>query len=219
MATDARKHTAPAAGETPRRQSLNDLSLSINDIIPVANTPERAQYIVDLTAAGFGPTAARPLYFNRADAGGGVERTTNGTDFTWITGPGLAWYSQRTADGSDISGVSSNHDWVPNAISVALPAGAPAGRYAIDGELVMYIDSATDTYIDRRIMWGTTEVEPASSGRGVAFKAAGGDAVRTFRLTMAHTGGAVTVRLDSRITAGGWRWRAATDMRVTWLGL
>lgn len=68
MATDVRRHTAPAAGETPRRQAFNDLSLSINDAVPVANTTERAQLVSDLTAISQAPSTSRPLLVYRADA-------------------------------------------------------------------------------------------------------------------------------------------------------
>lgn len=83
MAVSARKHTVPAGGETPRRQAVNDLAASINDIVPVANATERTQLVTDLTAAGVGPSSARPLYVDRADAPAhsSIERTTDGT--TW----------------------------------------------------------------------------------------------------------------------------------------
>jgi len=64
MATDARKHTAPAAGETPRRQAFNDLSLSINDVVPVANDTERTQALLDL-----GSSATRVLIVRQQDTG------------------------------------------------------------------------------------------------------------------------------------------------------
>lgn len=48
MGTNARKHTVPLAGDQPRRQSFDDLSMSINDVIPIANATERAQLVADL---------------------------------------------------------------------------------------------------------------------------------------------------------------------------
>lgn len=53
MGTDARKHTVPLAGETPRRQAFNDLSLSINDIVPIANATARAQLVTDIGGAAY----------------------------------------------------------------------------------------------------------------------------------------------------------------------
>ncbi|WP_182112881.1 hypothetical protein [Actinotalea sp. JY-7876] len=63
---DARNHLVPASGETPRRQAIADLSLSINDVIIVANTTERAQKVADLGVS-------RPLVFFRLDAPSGRE--------------------------------------------------------------------------------------------------------------------------------------------------
>lgn len=85
MGTDIRRHTAPLPGETPRRRSINDLSLTVNDIVPVANVTERAELVDDLNAASVGPSASRPLYVDRADAAPGMrlESTIDGT--TWIT--------------------------------------------------------------------------------------------------------------------------------------
>lgn len=84
MAVSPRKHTVPAGGERPERAAINRALASVNDIVPVANTTERAQLVADLTADGQPPTAARPLYVHRADmsAVGGLEYTINGT--TWI---------------------------------------------------------------------------------------------------------------------------------------
>jgi len=83
VATDVRKHLAPIGSETPRRQAFNDLSLSICDLVPVANTTARTQLVSDLTAAGYAPSATHPLYVFRADATAGheTEYTRDGT--TW----------------------------------------------------------------------------------------------------------------------------------------
>lgn len=80
MATNARGQTI-LDGTPVTRASIQGLLLQVNDIRPVANTTERAQLVVDLNAAGIGPTAARPLYVDRADAATGqhLERTHNGT--------------------------------------------------------------------------------------------------------------------------------------------
>lgn len=69
MATSPRKHTVPAPGETPRRQSINDLAASINDVVPVANPTERAQLLADLAASTppYVPSLARPLTIWRQD--------------------------------------------------------------------------------------------------------------------------------------------------------
>lgn len=67
MSIDARKHEAPAAGESPRRQTFNDLSLSINDPIPVASVTERAQVVQALADAGFPGTETDPIHLYRTD--------------------------------------------------------------------------------------------------------------------------------------------------------
>lgn len=89
MATDIRRHTAPAAGETPRRQSINDLSLTVNDIVYVANTTARAQLVAGLNTAGVGPSTTRPIYVHRGDATAGkeLEYTTDGTTWTSVAAP------------------------------------------------------------------------------------------------------------------------------------
>lgn len=81
MATDARKHTAPGSAETPKRSSLNDLSLSVNDIVPVANATERDALYTTLTSAPINQVpATRPIYVDRLDTGT-IERNA-----------GTGWY-------------------------------------------------------------------------------------------------------------------------------
>lgn len=83
MATDVRKHKAPIGSETPKRQAFNDLSLSINDLIPVASVSERATLVTNLTSAGYPPSTSKPVVVLRADApaDSNVEMSTDGT--TW----------------------------------------------------------------------------------------------------------------------------------------
>lgn len=77
MVADARGHNVPAAGDTPRRQTLLDLALSINDFVSVANTTDRAQKLADI-----GASAARPLLVYRQDVGR-FEWTIGGTTPVW----------------------------------------------------------------------------------------------------------------------------------------
>lgn len=88
MATNARKHTVPAAGETPRRQVINDLAASINDIVPVPNVTARAQLVADVVAAGH--VWPRPLYVDRTDGGprGLLEKTIDGIRWEGVAGIG-----------------------------------------------------------------------------------------------------------------------------------
>lgn len=77
MVADTRGHNVPAAGDTPRRQTLLDLALSINDFVSVANATDRAQKLADI-----GASAARPLLVYRQDLG----------RFEWTSGGGSpAW--------------------------------------------------------------------------------------------------------------------------------
>lgn len=93
MATDVRGHTVPAATEPPRRQALLDLSLSIRDIVYVANSTARAQLVVDLTTAGHAPSPTRPLYVHRGDAPAGqqLEQTVDGTTWRCVFAADTAW--------------------------------------------------------------------------------------------------------------------------------
>ncbi len=83
MATDAAKHTIPAGTDGMRRQNLLDLSLSINDIIPVANATERDSVYAALVAAGRVPASA-PVRVDRLDTGL-LERNT-GTGWGPVSG-------------------------------------------------------------------------------------------------------------------------------------
>lgn len=78
MATSDRKHTVPAATDTPSRASLLAAFASINDVVPVADVTERST-----AATAIAPTASRPLFVWRADAAVGkeIEVTEDGT--TW----------------------------------------------------------------------------------------------------------------------------------------
>lgn len=101
VAIDARKHVAPAAAETPRRQALNDLSLSIRDFVPVANATERAQIVADLSAAGTPVSATNPLVVIRADApvGAPVEISTDGSAWRSVYSDDTAAWTPVTLDG------------------------------------------------------------------------------------------------------------------------
>ena len=62
MATNARGHTIPAAGETPSRAAIFAPLLTVNDIVMATNATDRAQKITALA-----PSAARPLYIHQID--------------------------------------------------------------------------------------------------------------------------------------------------------
>lgn len=99
--TNARGHTIPLGTEASfnRTTIFNSFGNSIRDVVPVANTTARTQLITNLTNAGQGPTAARPVYVYRADAPRmhGIECTINGTVWTPASGV-LSFASKGDAD-------------------------------------------------------------------------------------------------------------------------
>lgn len=99
MVQNARKHTVPAGNETSvSRATFFETALeSISDVVPVANTTERAQLVAELIDANVGPTAARPLVVLRGDARGlhKIEYTENGT--VWLSGSGVLEFPTLTA--------------------------------------------------------------------------------------------------------------------------
>lgn len=99
MATDARGHTVPAAGETPRRQAFNDLSLTVRDVVYVANATARAQLLTDLAGVGLAASATNPVYVHRGDApdGSRLEVTTDPTGTVWRTVGGGSFLKIRQA--------------------------------------------------------------------------------------------------------------------------
>lgn len=80
---DARKHEAFGPLEEPSRARFNALSLSIRDVVPVANAVEATQVAAELQAAGRPISPAYPLYVHRADAhpASPLEFSVDGT--TW----------------------------------------------------------------------------------------------------------------------------------------
>jgi hypothetical protein len=168
MGTDARKHTAPASGEAPRRQAINDLSLTVNDIVPVANATERGQIAAQLTDAGFAPSAARPLYVSRADASAGaqLEYTTDGT--TWhIAAPyrGLLRYSLPTTS----SGFTSTA-WSTGLGSIAVAGTAirvkMSGRVNTDTAGALYTITVRDGSGTGTVLCSLAAMPPAVGGPG-----------------------------------------------------
>lgn len=101
MATDAKKHTTIAAGETPTRAVLAAAILSIKDVIPVANVTERGQVAAAIAAVAGAISATNPVVVLRADAPtyAALEYTINGT--TWFA---VSGYSE-TAIGTSVTPV------------------------------------------------------------------------------------------------------------------
>lgn len=108
--TDAKKHVMPSGNE----KSFNRLTLfeafgnSIHDIVPVANTTERAQLVAALTSKAVGPSATNPLFVFRADARGlhRIEYTTDGT--LWFPASGVMNFTTK-ADADSFGASNSGY--------------------------------------------------------------------------------------------------------------
>lgn len=120
---NVRKHTVPLGTEqsVTRKTIFESFGLSINDVVPVANTTERSQLINGLNAAGVGPSATRPVIVLRGDAPGlhRVEWTNNGSDWRPVSGV-LRFNSEAsaTAWATANAGLLSWGDWavIANAL-------------------------------------------------------------------------------------------------------
>lgn len=90
MANNARGHVVPAPSDTSvtRQTIFETFGNSIRDVVGVANTTARAQLVSDLTAAGEGPSTAKPLLVHRADTDGlhRTEVTVDGSVWTPLSG-------------------------------------------------------------------------------------------------------------------------------------
>lgn len=95
--SNARKHVTPDGSDVSvgRATIFDQFGQSISDVVPVANTTDRAQVVADLTAEGHGPTASRPLVVIRADAPGlhRIEYTYDGT--TFVSGSGTMHFASK----------------------------------------------------------------------------------------------------------------------------
>lgn len=100
MALNKRKHTVPAGSEVPARAAILGAFESVNDIVPVANTTERAA-----VATAIAPSTSRPLVVWRADAPAGqnLETTTNGTTWATIKAGDVAGKMWRTGTGQNLT--------------------------------------------------------------------------------------------------------------------
>lgn len=141
MATDARKHTVPADTDDPDVVGdMGALSASIRDIIQVDNTTARQAVIDALTAAGIGPTATNPVYFDRTDAAGGrqLERTIDGTTFeTFYTSAAGA---RAEADG-EVTATT-----IAAGGTASFPVTFPAGRFSVAPRVTVSSDSSRLSY-------------------------------------------------------------------------
>lgn len=141
MATDARKHTIVADGDSVDPTAwIGDLSASIRDIIQVDNTTARAAVIDALTAAGIGPSATNPVYVHRTDAPPGreLEVTTDGS--AWGAIPSSAAGVVAMASGSVAASV------LAAGASGNYPVTFPAGRFSSPPLVFVSSDSSRLSY-------------------------------------------------------------------------
>ena len=117
MSTDARGHEVPAGTDDPGQviAQLEALSLSVRDVVFVANTTERAA-----AATALSPSATDPLYVHRADApkGKNLEWTADGSTWEAVSIGGFAVGSVT---------ISSTAADTPNSTTVTFPAGRFSG--------------------------------------------------------------------------------------------
>jgi|GEM_PF-1441672 len=161
MATNPRGHTVPSAPETPSRAAIFGSLLTIGDIVRVANTTARSQLVADLTAAGVGPSAARPLYVHRTDAATGreLEVTVDGSTWRAVASrpAGAAPYLRLTSP-SAVSRVGASWSQVTNLTTAAESAGdqpwTHTGGAVTISDTALYSISATISVSSTAIGFG-----------------------------------------------------------------
>jgi hypothetical protein len=200
---NARKHQVPAAGDAPSRAGIAGPFETINDIVPVADTTDRAN-----VATAIGPTASRPLYVHRADApvGQELEVTEDGT--TWRTI--LSYKGQSTWTFERISANATDSFASGSMVSLisATITDAPIGRYLITGLLVL--SAAASTSGNFRLTVGSTglsedmRADLTTQARPSSFTGAYAHAGGNLGLNLAFQSGTQTATVytnGSRITA------------------
>jgi hypothetical protein len=115
VATDARGHTIPAGPDFPKRADLLNLSLSVRDVVYVANTTARAT-----AATTLGASATNPVYTYRADAAAGseLEFTTDATNWVSID-RNTTGVPTLNAGWTDLAGIATRR-WVKSGNLVRL---------------------------------------------------------------------------------------------------
>lgn len=132
--TNLRKHTIPSGADKSfnRATIFEAFGNSIHDIVPVANTTERAQLVAALNAKGAGPTAANPLVVHRADAPGlhRIEYSADGT--VWLSD--VLFFT--TKDAADSFAASNG-----GLLTVGDECQAGSMRYAWSGTAWLELDT------------------------------------------------------------------------------
>ncbi len=99
MALNSRRHTVPAGTDqsVSRATIFETFGNSIHDVVPVANSTDRAQLVSDLTAAGRTPTTTDPLVVYRADAPGLHRFEWSPDGSAWIPVDGVLRFADKAA--------------------------------------------------------------------------------------------------------------------------
>jgi hypothetical protein len=107
MATDARNHSAPAAGEIPSRASIDALSLTVNDVVFAASAAAQTTFAAAMSSAGYPASTSNPLVTLRGDAPGlhRIEYSPDGT--VWLPASGALHFTTTTARDTWTSSYSS----------------------------------------------------------------------------------------------------------------
>lgn len=186
MATDVRKHEAPAPLENPKRAAINALSESINDFIVVANTTERAQLASDLAPI----TATRPLLVFRQDAPDDAqfEYTVDGTNWRKVGAQRQGGTITRTTPGD--ANITGTADVVLATGSVGSVA---PGLYLVTGRACLYTPSGGVNGNLLLIVNGNTVLTRYDINTGGAFPISAYSS-----LYYSHTGGALTIGVGYR---------------------
>jgi hypothetical protein len=214
MALDARRHVVPAPTEAPRRAAFDDLSLSVRDIVYVADIADRAQLVADLTAAGFGPASERPLYVHRVDApaGGELERTVDGQAWQSIlAGVGQAVFASSSG-GGNLGTV-----WAPSAVPVTLDL--TAGRWLIHWFLGYTLSPGAATRIEAHQFTAAGAAIGVSQHDTLSIATVGGTQTQTrdfARFTELQADTSIQIRRRTTVTGGTQTMgpEAATALRV-----
>lgn len=215
MATDARGHTVPASTDHPSRSELTALSLSILDIVPVADTTARAA-----AATALSPTTSKPLVVARADAASELllEVTTDGS--TWLAIPlctGMQDYTPTLTSTGTAPGMGTG--------ATAAGRWEQTGRRVQgEGEIVAGSTGFTaGTGAYRILLPAACTAAAYTAGRivgyGAMYDASAADFVCTFMLvastattaTMIFTGGVVLGATAPVVPANLDQWRFSFD--------
>ncbi|WP_282946938.1 hypothetical protein [Cellulomonas endometrii] len=211
MATTASGILVPAGSDPfDPAGDMVDLANSLRGriAVPVPNATARDAL---LTAIDWTPTTSDPLVVRRGDTR--IVEVYTGVTAGWQpdAGPGLSWWGEVAAQ------VPLPATVMTAVLTVALPASAPPGVYAIDLDVVTWANGSNQAFA--RVMFGSTEL-PGTNREVGTFAGTSGtpDTPRSKHLRHVHTGGAANVVLGAQVNPIAGVCKVGTQMRVTWVG-